>query len=88
MSAACRRAGIPFEPVYLDTLVLAQYLLPDLKHHKLDQVSNRLSLPDFNHHRACDDAMVVARIMDKFLPMLAAKGARRSATSTISCAAA
>ena len=31
MSAACRRAGIPFEPVYLDTLVLAQYLLPDLK---------------------------------------------------------
>ena len=76
MSAACRRAGIPFEPVYLDTLVLAQYLLPDLKHHKLDQVSNRLSLPDFNHHRACDDAMVVARIMDKFLPMLAAKGAQ------------
>ena len=76
MSAACRRAGIPFEPVYLDTLVLAQYLLPDLKHHKLDQVSNRLSLPDFNHHRACDDAMVVARIMDKFLPMLAAKGAK------------
>ena len=76
MSAACRRAGIPFEPVYLDTLVLAQYLLPDLKHHKLDQVSNRLSLPDFNHHRASDDAMVVARIMDKFLPMLAAKGAQ------------
>ena len=76
MSAACRRAGIPFEPVYLDTLVLAQYLLPDLKHHKLDQVSNRLSLPDFNHHRACDDAMVVARIMDKFLPMLTAKGAK------------
>ena len=76
MSAACRRAGIPFEPVYLDTLVLAQYLLPDLKHHKLDQVSNRLSLPDFNHHRACDDAMVVARIMDKFLPMLAAQGAK------------
>ena len=62
--------------MYLDTLVLAQYLLPDLKHHKLDQVSNRLSLPDFNHHRACDDAMVVARIMDKFLPMLAAKGAK------------
>ena len=76
MSAACRRTGIPFEPVYLDTLVLAQYLLPDLKHHKLDQVSNRLSLPDFNHHRACDDAMVVARIMDKFLPMLAAQGAK------------
>ena len=62
--------------MYLDTLVLAQYLLPDLKRHKLDIVSNRLSLPDFNHHRASDDAMVVARIMDKFLPMLAERGAK------------
>ena len=76
MSAACTRCGIPFEPVYLDTLVLAQYLLPDLKRHKLDMVSNRLSLPDFNHHRASDDAMVVARIMSKFLPMLAERGAK------------
>ena len=33
-------------------------------------------LPQFNHHRASDDAMVVARMMDKFLPMLRQQGAR------------
>lgn len=59
MSAAAARSGIEFEPVYLDTLVLARALLPDLKRHKLDIVSNRLSLPEFNHHRASDDALVV-----------------------------
>ncbi len=75
MSDACHQAGIPFEPVYLDTLPMAQFLLPDLKRHKLDMVSNRLSLPEFNHHRASDDAMVVARIMERFIPMFAEKGA-------------
>ena len=75
MSDACHQAGIPFEPIYLDTLPMAQFLLPDLKRHKLDLVSNRLSLPEFNHHRASDDAMVVARIMERFIPMFAEKGA-------------
>ena len=76
MSAAAARSGIEFEPVYLDTLALSHALLPDLKRHKLDIVSNRLSLPEFNHHRASDDALVVARIMGRFLPMLAQRGAR------------
>ena len=75
LSAAATRCNIAFKPVYLDTLVLAQTLLPHLKRHRLDTVSNYLSLPDFNHHRASDDAMVVARIMEKFIPMLQEKGA-------------
>ena len=70
MSAAAVRNGIEFEPVYIDTLSLSRALLPDLKKHKLDIVSNRLSLPDFNHHRASDDALVCARIMGRFLDML------------------
>ncbi len=70
MSAAAVRNGIEFEPVYIDTLALSRALLPDLKKHKLDIVSNRLSLPDFNHHRASDDALVCARIMGRFLDML------------------
>ena len=56
MSDACHQAGVHFDPIYLDTLPMAQFLLPDLKRHKLDMVSNRLSLPEFNHHRASDDA--------------------------------
>ena len=75
MSAAANRHRIKFSPVFLDTLALSQALLPELKRFKLDIVSNHLELPKFNHHRASDDAMVVARIMAKFLPMLAAQGA-------------
>ena len=76
MHAACARHGIRFSPVYLDTLALSQALLPDMKRFKLDMVSNHLNLPKFNHHRASDDAMVVARIMGKFLPMLRQRGAK------------
>ena len=76
MKAAARRHGQRFDPVVLDTLALSQSLLPDLKRFKLDIVSNRLNLPKFNHHRASDDAMVVARIMDKFLPQLRTRGAK------------
>ena len=76
MAAAAQRQGLRFGPVFLDTLALSQALLPELRRFKLDIVSNHLGLPQFNHHRASDDAMVVARMMDKFLPMLRAKGAK------------
>ena len=76
MTAAALRNGLRFSPVFLDTLALSQALLPELKRFKLDIVSNHLGLPQFNHHRASDDAMVVARMMDKFLPMLRAQGAK------------
>ena len=76
MTAAANRQGLRFAPVFMDTLALAQALLPELKRFKLDIVSNHLGLPQFNHHRASDDAMVVARMMDKFIPMLRAQGAK------------
>ena len=77
MSAACERSGIEFNPVVIDTLVLAQRLLPELRRHKLDIVSKHLGLPEFNHHRAFDDAEVVARMMEKFIPMLRSHGAEK-----------
>ncbi len=76
MRAAANRHHIRFDPVFVDTLGLSRALLPELKRYKLDTVSNHLSLPKFNHHRASDDAMVVARIMGKFFPMLANYGVR------------
>ena len=75
LSAAAKRGGVPFDPVYLDTLSLAQTLLPKLKHHKLDTISDYFSLPSFRHHRASDDALTAGRIMMKFLDMLLEKGA-------------
>ena len=76
MAQAALRCGLRFRPVYLDSLVLSRALLPELKRFKLDMVSNHLNLPKFNHHRASDDALVVARIMDRFLPMLRQQGAK------------
>ena len=77
LSAAAARCGAAFRPVYLDTLVLAQTLLPHLKRHRLDVVSDFLSLPEFKHHRASDDALVCGRILVKFLETLREKGAER-----------
>ena len=77
MAAACARSGIEFHPVVVDTLILAQRLLPELRRHKLDIVSKHLGLPEFNHHRAFDDAEVVARMMEKFIPMLHNQGAEK-----------
>ncbi len=76
MTGAANRSGIRFAPVFMDTLALSQALCPELKRFKLDIVSNHLGLPQFNHHRASDDAMVVARMMDKFIPMLSQRGAK------------
>ena len=76
MQEACKRHNIPFNPVIIDTLILSQCLMTDLKRFKLDIVSRKLKLPDFNHHRAYDDAAVVARIMGKFIPMLEERGAK------------
>ena len=75
--AGCRKCGIPFEPTYIDTLILAQNLLPGLGKYKLDIVADHLQLPQFNHHRASDDAVPVAQMLTKFLPMLAERGVTR-----------
>ena len=55
--AECQRLGYDYHYTAADTLILSQNLLPQLNKFKLNIVSNALSLPDFNHHRAADDAM-------------------------------
>ena len=64
---ASNRIGIDFDYTYIDTVVIARTLYPDLKNHKLDTVAKYLKLDDFNHHRACDDAKILA---DIFLCMI------------------
>ncbi|MGE4352803.1 MAG: PolC-type DNA polymerase III [Oscillospiraceae bacterium] len=76
MAECAERCGIDFDPVIIDSLPLARCLLPDLKRFKLDIVAGRLGLPEFHHHRASDDAAVVARMMEKFIPMLENQGAQ------------
>ncbi|MBQ7319292.1 MAG: PolC-type DNA polymerase III [Clostridia bacterium] len=54
--------GLPFPNAYLDTVALSRFINPDLKSHKLDVVAKYYGLGDFNHHRACDDADMLAQI--------------------------
>ncbi len=75
MRATANRNGLHFNPVYIDTLPLARALCPDLKRHKLDQVAKYLKLPEFNHHRASDDAQTCGLIYSRFIPMLKQQGA-------------
>ena len=68
--AACRKLGLQYPFTSADTLILAQNLMPQLNKHKLDVVANALSLPEFNHHRAADDAMICGLVMCRFMDML------------------
>ena len=70
MRAACQRCDIPFDPVYIDTVPLARALHPTLKNHKLDTVGEYLEIPPFEHHRACDDALALAQIVQKEFALL------------------
>ncbi len=78
IAAACRRLGIEYDPTYLDTLIMAQNMLPELSRHKLDVVADALSLPAFQHHRADDDAMTVAYMIQRFFAQLIERGIERT----------
>ena len=68
--AECARLGYDYNLTAADTLILSQNLLPHLNKFKLDVVSNALSLPDFNHHRAADDAVTCGLIMHRLCQKL------------------
>ena len=72
--AGCKQVGLEFQPTYVDTLIMAQNLLPGLGKYKLDIVAEHLDLPAFNHHRASDDAGVVAYMLMPFWKMLHERG--------------
>ena len=66
----CQRQGYPYPYTSADTLTLSQQLMPQLNKYKLDVVAKALKLPNFNHHRAADDANICGLIMAKLLLML------------------
>ncbi|MBQ9086545.1 MAG: PolC-type DNA polymerase III [Clostridia bacterium] len=62
LRVAAQEQGFPFENAYLDTVALSRYLNPELKSHKLNILAEHYNLGDFHHHRACDDAEMLAMI--------------------------
>ncbi|MBQ9703487.1 MAG: PolC-type DNA polymerase III, partial [Clostridia bacterium] len=71
---ACESCGMEFNYSYLDTVALSKYVNPELKRHKLDVLAEHYGLGDFNHHRACDDAEMLARILICMLDKLKGEG--------------
>ncbi len=63
--AAAKRLNIPFENPYLDTVALSRHINTDLKSHKLNILAEYFELGEFNHHRASDDAEMLAEIFFK-----------------------
>ena len=70
MKAACSRQNIDFNFTYIDTIPMAQHLYKDIKNYKLNTLADYLRLGKFNHHRASDDAAVLAMIFKKMIEEL------------------
>ena len=71
---ACEKQGIQWDFTYVDTLTLAQCLLPHMSRYRLDIVAKEFDLADFNHHRAGDDALVCGRIAQRLFAILEERG--------------
>ncbi len=71
---AAEQNGIKFENPYLDTVAMSRYMNPTLKNHKLDTLAKFYNLGNFNHHRASDDAEMLARIFDCMASRLKEEG--------------
>ena len=65
--AVCERQEIKYDFNFVDTVALCRAALPHLKNHKLDTVAKEYKLGDFNHHRANDDAKMLAMIFLRLL---------------------
>lgn len=67
LRAACARLDIQTEFTSIDTLELSRILLPELGRYKLNVLAKELKVGPFEHHRASEDAAVLARIFIKLL---------------------
>ncbi len=71
---ACEENGIKFDNPYLDTVAMSRNMNPELKNHKLDTLAKFYKLGDFNHHRASDDAEMLAAIFNCMAERLKEEG--------------
>lgn len=71
---ACERHGIKYEYNFVDTMELCRAVLPNMKRHSLDVVVKEYKLGDFNHHRAIDDAQILAAVFQKLITSTEERG--------------
>ena len=63
MRAELKRCCIKIDPPRLCTVKISRRFFPGLPSYSLHKLTQSLELPEFNHHRALDDAMAAAEIL-------------------------
>ena len=66
----CEMQGREFNYTYIDTVALSRYVNPELKRHKLNIIAEHYKLGGFNHHRAYEDAEMLAQILTRMFEKL------------------
>ena len=64
------KMGIKVKNTIIDTVLLAQFVIPNLHNYKLDTLCKHLGVSLENHHRAVDDAAATADMFIKLVEML------------------
>ena len=77
IQTACKNQNLPYGFTSVDTLALSMVLMKELKRYKLNLIADAMGLPEFNHHRAADDAVTCGLIMSRYIEMLREKGVER-----------
>ena len=68
LKSALTRCNLNFDFKSIDTVALCRAKINLIKNYKLSTVAKYFNLPEFNHHRANDDARTLALIFLKLLP--------------------
>ena len=66
--------GIEWRPTILDTMTIAQVLIPELGSYNLDRLCKQFGVVNAHHHRAVDDADATAAIFVKMIRFIKEKG--------------
>ncbi len=67
-------AGVSFDNLALDTLLISAFLYQDLEDHDLDAIARRIGIEVAGRHSAMGDAMATAAIFVRQLDLLEARG--------------
>ncbi len=66
--------GTAWEPTIMDTMTMAQILVPELGRYNLDRLCKQFGVVNAHHHRAIDDAEATAKIFFKLVEILKQRG--------------
>lgn len=74
MKLAAEQCGKRLDNTYLDTLALSRYVNTDTNRHSLEKLVDYYKLEHATHHRAEDDAEMLAYVFEKMIQKLKTEG--------------